>query len=59
MHHKSLNNLIQRRLSKFILINDFDSAGDWKSFFGCVNSLGELFLSELDVSFIKNKERHA
>ena len=58
MHHKSLNILIQRRLSKFFSIDDFDSAGSWKSFFGGVGSLGKLFLNELDVSIAKGKERH-
>ena len=59
MHHKSLNILIQRRLSKFLLINNFDSVGSWKNFFGGVGSSNELFLSELDVSIAKGKERHA
>ena len=59
MHHESLNILIQRRLSEFLLINDFDSAGSWKGFFGDVGSPGELFLSKLDVSIAKGKEEHA
>ena len=59
MHHKSLNILIQRRLSKFFLIDDFDLAGSWKGFFNGVNSPGELFLSKLDVSIAKGKEGHA
>ena len=59
MHYKSLNILIQRRLSKFLSINDFNSAGSWKGFFGSVGSLDELFLSKLDVSITKGKEKHA
>ena len=59
MHHKNLNILIQHRLSKFFLIDNFNSAGGWKGFFGGVGSLVELFLSKLDVSITKNKERHA
>ena len=50
MHHESFNIFIQHRLSKFLLINDFDLAGGWKGFFGSVGSPGELFLSKLDVS---------
>ena len=59
MYHKSLNILIQRRLSEFFSINDFDSAGGWKGFFGGISFLVKLFLSELDVSITKGKERHA
>ena len=59
MHHESLNILIQRRFSKFLLIDDFDSAGSWKGFFGGVCSSDELFLSKLNVSIAKSKERHA
>ena len=59
MHHKSLNILIQRRLSEFFLIDDFDLADSWKGFFGGVGFPGELFLSKLDVSIAKGKERHA
>ena len=59
MHHKSLNILIQHRLSKFLLINDFDLAGSWKGFFCSVGSPGELFLSKLDISITKDKEKHA
>ena len=59
MHHESLNILIQRRLSKLLSIDDFDSAGSWKGFFGGIGSSGELFLSELDVSIAKRKEGHA
>ena len=59
MHYKSLNILIQRRLSKFLSIDDFDSAGSWKGFFDGVGSLGELFFSKLDVNIAKRKERHA
>ena len=40
-------------------MDDFDLAGDWKGFFGDVNSLGELFSSKLDVSISKDKEEHA
>ena len=59
MHHKSLNILIQCRLSKFLLINNFDLAGGWKGFFSGVGSLGELFLSKLNVRTIKSKEKYA
>ena len=59
MHHESLNILIQRRFSKFLSIDDFDSAGRWKGFFGGVGSSGELFLSKLDISIAKGKEEHA
>ena len=59
MHHKSLNILIQRYFSKFLLINDFDLVGGWKGFFGDVSSLGELFFSELDVNITKSNEAHA
>ena len=59
MHHKSLNILIQRRLSKFFLIDDFDSAGSWKGFFDGVGSLDKLFLSKLNVNIAKGKEGHA
>ena len=59
MHHESLNILIQCRLSKFFSINDFDLAGSWKGFFSGVGSPSELFLSELDVSIAKGKEKHA
>ena len=59
MHYKSLSIFIQRHLSKFLSINDFDLAGGWKGFFNGVSSPGELFLSELDVSITKGKERHA
>ena len=58
MHHESLNILIQRRLSKFLSIDDFDSVDSWKGFFGGVGSPGELFLSKLDVSIAKGKEEH-
>ena len=58
MHHESLKILIQRRLSKFFLINDFDLAGSWKGFFNGVGSPGELFLIKLDVSITKSKEGH-
>ena len=58
MHHQSLNILIQRRLSKFFLIDDFDLADGWKDFFGSVRSSNELFLSKLDVSITKGKEKH-
>ena len=59
MHHKSLNIFIQRRLTKFFLINDFDLTGGWKGFFDSVGSLGELFLSKLNVNITKNKETYA
>ena len=59
MHHESLNILIQRRLGKFVLIDDLDLAGSWKGFFVGVGSLGELFLSKLNVSIAKGKKRHA
>ena len=59
MHHKSLNILIQRRFSEFFLINNFDLAGGWKGFFGGIGSLGEIFLSKLDVSITKGKEEYA
>ena len=59
MHHKSLNILIQCRFSKFFSINDFDSAGGWKGFFGDVCSSNKLFLSKSDVSITKGKEKHA
>ena len=59
MHHERLNIFMQRHLSKFLSIDDFDSAGGWKSFFGGIGSPGELFLSKLDVSITKDKERHA
>ena len=59
MDHKSLNILIQRRLSKFFLINDFDLVGDWKGFFGNVCSPSKFFLSKLDVSITKGKEEYA
>ena len=59
IYHKSLNILIQRRFSKFFLINDFDIAGDWKGFFGDVDSLSEVFPNKLDLSITKSKEKHA
>ena len=59
MYQQSLNILIQRRFSKFLLINDFDLAGSWKSFFGGVSSLSKLFFNKLDVSITKSKEGHA
>ena len=59
MHRESLNILIQRRLSKFFSIDDFNSTGGWKGFFNGVGSPSELFLSKLDVSITKDKERHA
>ena len=59
MHYKSLNILIQHRLSKFFSINDFDSAGSSKGFFGNIGFLGKLFFSELNVSITKSKEGHA
>ena len=59
MHHKNLNILIQRRFSKFLLIDDFNLAGGWKGFFGSVSSLSKLFLSKLYVSITKGKEKHA
>ena len=59
MYHKSLNILIQHRLSKFLSIDDFDLPGSWKGFFGGIDSSGKLFLSKLDVSITKGKERHA
>ena len=58
MHHKSLDILIQHRLSKFFLVDDFDLAGGWKGFFGGIGSVGELFLSKLDVIITKAKEGH-
>ena len=57
MHHKSLNIFIQCRLSKFFLIDDFNLAGSWKSFFDGVGSPSELFLSKLYVSITKGKEK--
>ena len=59
MHHKSLNILIQYRLSNFFSINDFDLVVGWKGFFGGVGSPSELFLSKLYVSITKGKERQA
>ena len=59
MHHKSLNIFIQRRLSKFLLIDDFNLADNWKGFFDGIGSLSKLFLSKLDVNMIKSKEKHA
>ena len=59
MHHKSLNILIQRRLSKIFLIDDFDLTSGWKGFFRAINSLGELFFGKLYVSITNNKEKHA
>ena len=59
MQHKSLNILIQRRLSEFFSINDFDSLSNWKDFFGSVDPLDELFLSKLEVNITKDKEGHA
>ena len=59
MHQKSLNIFIQRRFTNFFLINDFGSAGGWKSFFSGVSSPDELFLSKLDISITKGKEKHA
>ena len=59
IHHKSLDILIQRRLSKFLLINDFDSVDDWKGFFDGIDFLGKLFLSKLNVSITKSKQGHA
>ena len=59
MHHKSLKILIQRRLSRLLLINDFDSASGWKGFFGGVGSPSELFFSKLDISITKSKEGYA
>ena len=58
MHHKSLKIFIQCRLSKFLSIDDFDYAGDWKSFFGSVGSPSKLFLSKLDASITKDKETY-
>ena len=59
MHHKGLNILIQRCLSKFFLIDDFDLAIGWKGFFGVVVSPDKLFFNKLDISIIKGKEVHA
>ena len=59
MDHKSLNILIQRRLSKLFSIDNFDLMGGWKGFFGSVSTPDELFFSKLDVSIIKSKEGHA
>ena len=50
---------MQRRLSKFFSIVDFDLAGGLKSFFGGVGSPDEPFLNELDVNITKGKEKHA
>ena len=47
MHHESLNILIQRRFNIFLSIDDFNSAGSWKGFFGGVGSSGELFGASL------------
>ena len=59
MHHESRNIPIQRRLSKFFSIDDFDLAGGWKGFFGSVGFLAKLFFSKLDVNITKSKEKHA
>ena len=59
MYHKSLNILIQRYFSKFLLIDDFNSASVWKNFIGGVSSSGELFLSKLDVNITKGKKEYA
>ena len=59
MYYKSLNILIQRRLSKFILINYFDLAGGLKGFFSGLGSPSKLFLSKLYVSITKRKEKLA
>ena len=59
MHHQRLNILIQRRLSEFFSIDDFNSADSWKGFFGGIGSPNQLFLSELNISIAKGKERHA
>ena len=58
MHHESFKILIQCCLSKFLSIDNFDLTGGWKGFFDGIDSLGELFLSELDVSIIKDKKSH-
>ena len=59
MYHESLNILIQRRLSKFLLIDNFDPADSWKGFFGGISSPDELFSGKLNVNTTKDKERHA
>ena len=59
MHHKSLKILIQYRFSKFFSIDDFDLVGGWKEFFGGVGSPDELFLSKLNISITKGKEKYA
>ena len=59
MHHKSLNILIKRRLSKFLSIDDFDLADSWKGFFDGLGFPSELFLSKLNIIIAKGKERHA
>ena len=59
MYHEILNILIQRRSSKFLLIDDFNSVCGWKGFFNGVDFPGELFFSNLDVSITKGKEKHA
>ena len=59
MHHESLDVFIQCRFCEFFSVNKFDPKGGWEGFFGGVGSLGEFFLSKLDIKIIKGYKRHA
>ena len=58
MHHKDFNILIQRRSSKFFLINDFYLLGGGQSLGNGIGPLSKFFLGKLDVCIAENKKRH-
>ena len=59
MYNKDFNILIQCCLSKFFLINELYVLGCGQSFGNGLGFLDEFFLSKLDVSNIKDKEKYA
>ena len=58
MNNKSLRFLIQRRFSKFFLIDEFYPLSSWQNLGGGVKPPGKFFLYKLDVCIAKGEKRH-
>ena len=58
MNNKSLGFFIQRRFSKFFLIDKFYLLGNWLNLGGGVRPLDKFFLFKLDVCIAKGEKRH-
>ena len=58
MHHEGFNVLIQRRSSKFFLINDFYLLGVGQSLSSSVRPSNKFFLGKLDVCIAEGEEKH-